>query len=85
MTVIARISTVAVLLLGFTQCTVPPPGTAVFNGKDNPQEVVNAYHGIQEENQEGYKIIKIQTESIGNPADTSLTYQPARHRPASFK
>jgi len=84
MTTIARFSFLAGLLFVFSQCTVPPPGTAVFNGEDNPKKVVDAYHGITEENQEGYKIIKIQTESIGNPADTNLIYQPARHRPASF-
>lgn len=72
------------ILFLLTQCTVPPTGTEVFDEDSDPEEIVNEYHGITEEELEGYDVIEIETQSIGNPADTNLTYVPARHQPAEF-
>jgi hypothetical protein len=84
MKALSRIFSAFALLLLLSQCTVPPPGSVVFDGENDPEKVVNEYHGVKEENLEGYEVIEIETQSIGNPADTAVGYIPARHQPADF-
>lgn len=71
--------------LAFTQCTAPPPGTVVFDGDNDADAVVMDYHGIEEDDLEGYKIIKIETQSVRNPQDTTSLYIPDLGGYANFQ
>lgn len=79
-----RISLIAALPLILSQCTAPPPGTVVFDGEGNPDDVVMEYHGISEDDLAGHKVIKIETQSIRNPQDTTAVYVPDYERAANF-
>lgn len=62
---------VLVLFLVLSSCEAPPPGTVVFDGKNNPDDVVMEYHGFTKDDLDGHKVLKVETKSLRNPDDTT--------------
>lgn len=85
MMVSLRFFTLLVVSFLLVQCETPPPGTVVFDGENNADEVVMEYHGISKDDLEGYKIIPIETQSIRNPQDSTAVYVPRIHEAANFQ
>jgi|GEM_PF-2655678 len=75
----------AVVALIGTSCEAPPPGTVVFNEDTNADEVVREYLNVDEDELEGYDVIKITTTAVRNPQDSTEVYVPHYQRAANFK
>ena len=79
---IAALSVFAILL--FAQCETPPPGSVVFDGDNDPDEVVREYLDINEEEFAGHTMIPIPTQHLRQPGDTAEMYVPRVGQAAKF-